>query len=320
MVNEIFDEQQKLINYFFDNLEINQVEKFVDTLLDINQKSGVIYFTGMGKSGIISKNISQLLVSIGIRSMFLSPVDALHGDVGVLRENDLLILFSRSGQTNELINLLPAVRNKNTQTFAVISNINGILAQECDQYIHLPIIKELCPFNMAPTTSSAIQLIFGNTIVAILMNKIGLTKDEYAKNHPAGRIGKRLTVSVSDIMKTRDTLAICYDYDLLIEQIDKMSASKCGCLLIQNHNYQLIGIFTDGDLRRAIGKYGSKGLHLPIKELMTKNPKTTTKDKKAFDVMLEMEKDKSIKEMPVIDDKNHILGLIMLHDLVKFGL
>ena len=125
MVNEIFDEQQKLINYFFDNLEINQVEKFVDTLLDINQKSGVIYFTGMGKSGIISKNISQLLVSIGIRSMFLSPVDALHGDVGVLRENDLLILFSRSGQTNELINLLPAVRNKNTQTFAIdCKNIN----------------------------------------------------------------------------------------------------------------------------------------------------------------------------------------------------
>lgn len=325
-MEDLFKEQQELVNYFFDNLDYQQIEDFADLILRVNQNNGVLYLTGMGKSGIISHNISQMLVSIGIRAMFLSPVDALHGDVGVLMPNDILILFSRSGQTSELVNLLPAARNKGSQLVAVVSNQDGALAKQCDYTIYLPLKKELCPFDLAPTTSSVIQLIFGNTVVATLMRRINLTKEEYAKNHPAGRIGKRLTVKVDDMMKPRSNLAICGPDELLINQIGNMSAKRCGSLLVENENKKLVGIFTDGDLRRAIEEYGSSALQKPIRDLMTEDPFTCMKGQMAFDSMQNMERydekmsKKRVKEMPVVDGNNRIEGLLLLHDLVEFGL
>lgn len=325
-VEDLFREQQGLVNYFFDQVDYSQIRTFCDLILEINRNRGVLYLTGMGKSGIISQNISQMLVSIGIRAMYLSPVNALHGDVGVLTENDLLILFSRSGQTSELIDLLPSARNKRTKLVAVISNQDSLLSKQCDYVIYLPLKKELCPFDLAPTTSSIIQLIFGNTVVTTLMKSIGLTKEEYAKNHPAGRIGKRLTIKVKDVMKSRESLAICHPDSLLINQIENMSSKRCGSLLIEDDQQRLVGIFTDGDLRRAIEEYGSQALHKSLNMLMKKDPWTTTKDQKAFDSMQDMERydermsKKRIKEMPVVDKNHKIEGLLVLHDLVEFGL
>jgi len=323
-LEKIFHEQQVLVNYFFDNLDYQHVDKFVDILLN-RDPNGIIYLTGMGKSGIISNNISKMFVSIGIRSMFLSPVDALHGDVGVLRDQDILILFSRSGQTSELINLLPSARNKGSFLVAIVSNLDSMLAEQCDFTICLPLQKELCPFDLAPTTSSIIQLIFGNTIVAELMKKTGLTQEEYSKNHPAGRIGKRLTLSVKDIMKDINSTPISKPYDILIDQIDKMTSYLCGCLIIVDNQNKLLGIFTDGDLRRAISTYGSLALQKPLLDLMTVDPCSCKKEQMAFNAMKEMEREdsqkkKRIKEMPVVDGNNKVDGLILLHDLVNYGL
>lgn len=322
---ELFAEQQKLINYFFNHLDHDPVQRLTDTILNYSSQ-GIIYLTGMGKSGIISHNISQMLVSIGIRSMFLPPVNALHGDVGVLTSSDLLLLFSRSGQTAELINLIPAVKNKQTHTVAIVSNQESKMAKMCDQTVYLPLEKELCPFDLAPTTSSIIQLILGNTIVASLMCRIGITREQYALNHPAGRIGKRLTVKVKDIMKDLTHLAICSSNQKLIDQISNMSAMKCGCLLISNDQNKLLGIFTDGDLRRTIEKYGPEGLQKTFDELINHQFWSCSEDQMAFDAMQEMERidlvgdKKRIKEMPVLDSDGRIKGLLMLHDLVNYGL
>jgi arabinose-5-phosphate isomerase len=327
-MNDLFVEQQSLINYFFSNLDYSKLNNFVNKLTSVN---GLVLISGVGKSGFVAQNISQMLVSTGIRAMFLDPVNALHGDVGIISQNDLVLFFSRSGQTSELINLLPAIRNKKAYCIAIVSNTESTLAKICDEYIHLPLEKELCPFDLAPTTSSIIQLIFGNTIVAHLMQKNGLTKEQYAANHPAGRIGKRLTVKVEDVMRKHD-LPICHATDKLIDNISLMSSKRCGCLLICDTNdtidnkKKLIGIFTDGDLRRALELNGANALDQPLANLMIPNPNTTQKEIMAFDAMQSMEAindttgKKRVSVLPVINDKGIIEGLISLHDLVAYGL
>ena len=232
-----------------------------------------------------------MFVSVGIRAMYVSPVDALHGDVGVMSGDDLLVLFSKSGQTAELLNLLPAARNKRVYTIAVVSNRDAAMARQCDtrcgaralaarrasrrlatqrarrrrRSIFLPLQKELCPFDLAPTTSSIVQLIFGNTVVAAIMDATQLTREQYALNHPAGRIGKRLTVKVDDVMKPAAECAVCAPGDKLLDVIGVMSAKRCGCLLVvEKPGQTLVGIFTDGDLRRAIEKGGADALQQPM--------------------------------------------------------
>ncbi len=313
-------DQKDLIDYFFDNLDYQQVKQFCDTILNCD---GIIFLTGMGKSGIIAKNIGQMLVSIGVCAMFLDPVNALHGDVGVLNPKDILILFSKSGQTSELLHLVPSARNKDVYLIAIISDITGLLVDQCQSYVKLPLLRELCPFDLAPTTSSIIQLVFGNTAVAYLMEKKGLTKEAYARNHPAGRIGKRLTVKVVDVMRIKDKIAISEPQEKLINQISNMSSKKCGNILIEE-NYKLVGIFTDGDLRRNIEIYGKETIDKTLRELMTLHPNVTTKNTMAYEAMNQMEDEtngkKRVKELPVVDVDGRIEGLVMLHDLVQFGL
>lgn len=319
-LQQLFEEQHSLINQFFKDLDYTDLEKF--SIL-IQNCSGIIYLSGMGKSGIIAQNISQMLVSTGTRAMFLDPVNALHGDVGIVGKNDVVVLFSRSGQTGELLNLIPAIRNKGATLVSVVSNRTGLIAKQADLVVYLPLEKELCPFDMAPTTSAIIQLIFGNTIVAYLMKKTGLTKEAYALNHPAGRIGKRLTMRVEDVMRPLDELPLCDSDDLLLNKIGKMSAKRCGNLIIHSNGI-LLGIFTDGDLRRAIETKGSAALDMTVGELMTKNPATTMRGLMAYQAMQEMEKvsdnKKRVKELPVVDDQGKIEGMLVLHDLVQYGL
>jgi arabinose-5-phosphate isomerase len=340
MPGPLIEEQEQHISYFFKFLNPNHIRDFSQILLRTSQNQGLIFLAGMGKSGIVAQIISQLLVSIGIRAMYLSPTDALHGDLGVLTKRDTLVLLSRSGQTDELLNLVPAAKAKEAKIVSLTSNPASLLAQQADQSFYLPHQGELCPFDLAPTTSSVIQLLFGNITVSYLMRQTNLTREQYALNHPAGRIGKRLTLKVQNIMRALSELPLAYPDQLLIDQIQKMSAKRCGCLLVIPHPSQssnpsprsikspkLIGIFTDGDLRRAIEKHGQEALQLPLQSLMTRDPFHCHPDQLAFECMQEMERDdleqskKRIKEMPVLDPKsNQLVGLLTLHDLVKSGL
>jgi len=324
----LIEEQEEHLKYFFKYLKAYHIEEFAEILLTTSQNQGLSYLTGMGKSGIIAQIISQLLVSIGIRAMYLSPTDALHGDLGVLTRRDSLILLSRSGQTDELLKLVPPAKAKEAKIICITSNGKSLLAEQADQSFYLPLQRELCPFDLAPTTSSVIQLLFGNIAVSYLMRQTNLTREEYALNHPAGRIGKRLTLKVKDVMRGYSELPLAYPDQLLINEIQKMSAKRCGCLLIiSGKNPNLIGIFTDGDLRRAIEKHGSEALHLPLQKLMIPKPFSCKPNQLAFECMELMERNdpeqgkKRIKEMPVIDPKtDELVGLLTLHELVKSGL
>lgn len=190
----LFKSQQNHINFFFNNIDHSQTLAFTRTLLN---SAGTIFFTGVGKSGFVAHKISQTLVSLGIRSAFLSPVDALHGDIGILTQRDVLVLFSKSGTTEELIRLVPCARAKGAYLISVTSVEGNVLAGMCDMNVHLPLERELCPFNLAPVTSTAIQMVFGDTVAIALMEARNFSKEDYASNHPAGKIGKSLIFKVS---------------------------------------------------------------------------------------------------------------------------
>lgn len=192
-LRRLFDAQQAYLNHFFDHLDLPQALSFTRALL---RSAGTIFFSGVGKSGLVARKISQTLVSLGVPSSFLSPLDALHGDIGALSPADVLVLLSKSGNTDELLKLVPSARSKGCFLISVTSVKGNLLEGVCDMNVHLPVERELCPFDLAPVTSTAIQMVFGDTVAIALMQAKGLTKEQYAGNHPAGRIGKCLTFKV----------------------------------------------------------------------------------------------------------------------------
>lgn len=193
----LFKCQQNYLNHFFQNLDLSQTLNFTQTLLNAK---GTIFFSGVGKSGFVAMKISQTLVSLGIKSGFLSPVDALHGDIGILSSKDLLVMFSKSGNSEELLKLVPCAKAKGVYLISVTSVKPNGLMRVADLNVHLPLERELCPFDLAPVTSTAIQMVFGDTVAIALMGARSLSKEDYAANHPAGRIGKSLIFKVTDFL------------------------------------------------------------------------------------------------------------------------
>lgn len=305
-----------LLDYFFAHIEYGTLVEFANSCL---QCSGTIYFTGVGKSGFISKKVSTMLISIGVKSFFLSPTDALHGDIGILSNEDMLVMFSRSGSTEELIQLCPAARKKGCQIIAVSSERDCKLAAHSDKHIWLPLERELCPFDLAPVTSSTVQLLFGDTLVTALMNAKGLSRDDYAKNHPAGRIGKRLTIDVSHVMIPTEKCPIAGEDERLLEVLLKTSAAHCGCVLVCNAEGSLLGVCTDGDIRRALKAFEGEALWKPISELMTLKPRVVPITTSAYHALQAMELTPKVSVLPVVQDEN-LAGLVTLHDLLKLGL
>lgn len=194
ILSDLFHSQQDHINYFFRRLDLSQVLSFTRALLS---SPGTIFFSGVGKSGFVARKISTTLVSLGVPSSFLSPLDALHGDIGALSSRDVLVLLSKSGSSEELLRLAPFARDRGAMLVSVTSSQGSLLDQCCDLSVFLPLKRELCPFNLAPVTSAAIQMVFGDTVAVALMRARNLTKEVYATNHPAGRIGKSLVFKVS---------------------------------------------------------------------------------------------------------------------------
>ncbi|CAN1292199.1 Probable arabinose 5-phosphate isomerase [Linum perenne] len=272
----LFKSQQDHLNYFFRHLDLSQALSFTHILLN---STGTIFFSGIGKSGFVANKISQTLVSLGIRASFLNPVDALHGDIGALSSLDVLVLFSKSGNTEELLRLVPCARAK------------------------------------------AIQMVFGDTVAIALMGARNLTKEQYATNHPAGRIGKSLIFKVKDVMKKQNELPICKEGDLIMDQLVELTSKGCGCLLVIDPDYQLIGTFTDGDLRRTLKASGEGIFKLTVGEMCNRKPRTVGPDSMAVEAMKKMESPPSpVQFLPVVNDENVLIGIITLHGLVSAGL
>ncbi|XP_047956141.1 probable arabinose 5-phosphate isomerase [Salvia hispanica] len=314
----LFKCQQNYLNHFFHNLDISQTLAFTEALL---KAQGTIFFSGVGKSGFVAQKISQTLVSLGIKSGFLSPVDALHGDIGILSAEDLLVLFSKSGNSEELLKLAPCARAKGVYLVSVTSVAPNGLTRMCDLNVHLPLERELCPFDLAPVTSTAIQMVFGDTVAIALMGARNLSKEEYASNHPAGRIGKCLIFKVKDVMKKKDELPVCREQDLIMDLLVELTSKGCGCLLVINDDYHLLGTFTDGDLRRTLKASGEGIFKLTVGEMCNRNPRTIGPEAMAVEAMQKMESPPSpVQFLPVINDENVVIGIVTLHGLVSAGL
>ncbi|KAK7336876.1 hypothetical protein VNO77_17427 [Canavalia gladiata] len=315
---DLFKSQRSHLNFFFDHIDHSQTLAFTRALL---HATGTVFFTGVGKSGFVANKISQTLVSLGVRSAFLSPVDALHGDIGILSDRDVLVLLSKSGTTDELLRLVPCAKAKGAQLIALTSVEGNALSAMCDMTVHLPLQRELCPFNLAPVTSTAIQMVFGDTVAIALMEARNLTKEEYAANHPAGKIGKSLIFKVKDLMKNQDEVPICRESDLIMDQLVELTSKGCGCLLVIDESYHLIGTFTDGDLRRTLRASGEAIFKLTVGEMCNRNPRIIGPEAKAVEAMKKMEAPPSpVQFLPVINDHNVLIGIVTLHDLVSAGL
>lgn len=319
MLKELFDKEKENLNYFLDRFDQSQMEKI---LLAIRACEGIVFFTGVGKSGLIAKKIAQTMTSTGTRSLYISPTDALHGDIGIVTEKDLFVMLSKSGESDELLNLLPILKSKHVQTIAVASNTNSRLSRGCALSIHLPVNQELCPYDMAPTISTTTQMIFGDVLAIALMRIRKFSQDQFAQNHPAGRLGKRITMRVEDLMIKGGALPICKPENTLVEILVELSNKRCGCILVADEKDHLQGIFTDGDLRRSLQTHGEVVLKKTMKDLMVSGVKWTIPSQLAWEAMREMEgvPEKEISVLPVLEDGKKVVGLIKLHDIIQSGI
>lgn len=315
MLKTLFEDQRKYLNHFFDAIDVVQAEKVLERLLACK---GVIIFTGVGKSGHIAEKIATTFSSTGTRSFFLDPVDALHGDIGFVSSQDVLIALSKSGGSQELINLLPHVQKRGSTIIAVSSTPHSKLAKMSDLSIVLPVQREICPYDLAPTTSAAAQLIFGDCLAVALMQAKKFSLNDFAANHPGGLLGRKITFKVADLMLKGDELPLCSPDDSLIDVLHELSMKRCGCLLIVDEKKMLQGIFTDGDLRRAIEMKGAEALRMKLANLMIRSPKSITTDQLAACAVKKMEEDPSrlITVLPVLEE-GKVVGLIRMHDILQ---
>ena len=315
MLQDLFEEQRGYINAFFQQIDMHRAQEVLDACLACE---GKIIFSGIGKSGIVAEKLATTLTSTGTHALSLPPTNALHGDIGIINPADLLIMLSKSGESDELLSLVPIAKQRQVKTVAWVSNPNSRLAKLCDLSMHLPLEKELCPFDLAPMTSSALQLIFGDILSAALMKSKSFSLDEYAQNHPAGAIGKKATLKVRDLMLTGDLLPICLPEISLQEALIELSRKRCGCILIAK-NERLLGIFTDGDLRRALQQNPDSVLRSNIERFMHSDPACIHPDRLAIDALRQMEDKKRVMMLPVVEDDT-LIGLIHLHDILQNGL
>ena len=318
MLAEILQEQRRYIEYYFDHVDLKAADRVVEACL---QTEGLIVFTGVGKSGIIAEKIAMTLVSTGTKALYLPPSNFLHGDIGILSEKDLFVLISRSGETEELLSLIPFAKRRETRTLAIVSNAESRLAKMGDLFIELPFERELCPFDLAPTTSTAVQLLFGDLLAVVLMRKKNFNLSAYALNHPSGAIGRKMTISVEDLMHKGESIPRAAPTDRLVDAITELSNKKLGALLITDEQENFLGIFTDGDLRRALQTQGSSVLEKPLKDLMTVSALFIESQMLAWEALKIMQKDpkKFVMVLPVLEGKK-VVGVLRMHDIVQSGI
>jgi arabinose-5-phosphate isomerase len=284
--------------------------------------SGKVILVGLGKSGLIARKIAATLTSTGTAAVYLHPSDALHGDLGIVTSDDVAIFMSNSGETGELLEIAPYLKQRQVPIIAIVGNLNSTLARNADVVLDATVDKEACPLNLAPTTSTTVALVIGDAIAMTLMEAKGLTPEDFALNHPAGRLGKRLTLKVSDIMHSGTENPTISPMATWLEVITAISQGGLGAVNVVDNSGYLLGIITDGDLRRTFQKIDLTKLEsIGSDKIMTKNPITIDPDCLAYDALQMMEKRPSqISVMPVVNEQGVCLGLIRLHDIIRSGL
>jgi len=300
-------------------LDAAQVERVVDLLAACK---GKVVILGVGKSGIIAQKIAATMTSAGTAALYLHPSDALHGGLGIVQQDDVVIMLSNSGETDEMIAMLPYLKNRNVAIVAIVGSLNSTLARRADAVLDATVDKEACPLNLAPTTSTTVALAIGDALAMTVMKVKGLTSDDFAVNHPAGRLGKRLTLRVGDLMHRDGENPTIATGSSWVEVVRAISKGGLGAVCVVDGSGQLAGIITDGDLRRAIEQTSHESLaKLTCDEFMTRRPTVATPELLAFDALQLMEdRPSQISVLPVVDQDGICVGLIRVHDIVRSGL
>ena len=290
-------------------------EKACDLLMKCR---GRVVLTGMGKPGFIAQKISATLSSTGTPSLFLHPAEAWHGDLGRVMRDDVVVVCSNSGHTEEIVKLLPLVKKIGARLIAFTGNPRSPLARHSDVVLDVSVKKEACPLNLAPTASTTVMLALGDALALALFDKKGFKAEDFAFYHPGGNLGRQLLLKVSDIMRTGKGHPVVKENMRIREVLYRITKASAGSATVVNGSGRLTGIFTDGDLRRHL-KAGERLLDCRVGEVMTRNPIAITENRLAAEA-LEILRSKKIDDMPVVDSRRRPIGLLDVQDLLKAGI
>lgn len=317
----IREEVKKVINTEIDALKdlASRAGKEFETAVNLLKKCrGKLVVIGLGKSGLIGQKISATLSSTGTPAVYLHPVEAAHGDIGIIMKNDVVILISQSGETEEVTDILPALSRLRVPLIAITGKKNSTLARKSAVVLDSSVPREACPMGLAPTASTTVQLAIGDALAVAVLKMKGFKKEDFARLHPGGTLGKKLALKVKDVMHADAEVPVTGENVKLRDGLLEMTRKRFGCTAIVNNKGIMTGIFTDGDLRRLLEKsvnpYGEK-----MKDVMNRNPKTISADELAVNA-LELMEEKKITVLIVPGKNGKPRGVVHLHDIIKLGI
>jgi arabinose-5-phosphate isomerase len=287
----------------------------VETILECK---GRVVLTGMGKSGLIARKIVATLNSTGTAAIYLHPTDALHGDLGMVRKEDVVILISKSGNTDEISNLIPMLKRMKVKLIAMCGDRNSWLSKSCDIFLSIDVKEEACPYDLAPTSSTTATLVLGDALSVVLLQLRGFTAEDFAYLHPGGSLGKRLSLEIKEIMITGEKIPIVKENSFIKDVIFEISSKRLGTTCVVDSDGKLKGIITDGDLRRLLEKTLDIQ-NIIASDLMSTNPKVMKPSILASFALQQMENFK-ITSIVITDDENRPIGIVHLHDLINLGI
>lgn len=281
---------------------------------------GRTVITGMGKSGIIGRKMAATLASTGTPSFYLHPAEGIHGDLGMVTEGDVVIALSNSGETGEVLHILPSLRRIGAKLIAMVGNPNSTLAKNSDIVLNVGVTREACPLGLAPTSSTTAALAYGDALALALLSKRKFTASQFAVFHPGGSLGRKLLLTVEDIMHSGTENPLVKADISVQDALFVITDKGLGAVSVVDDDTKMLGVLTDGDIRRGLSK-GVDFLKRPVTELMTASPKTITKEKLAAQALhiMESNRPKPITVLPVVDAENHVIGLLHMTDLVRQG-
>lgn len=322
-MNEMETDAQKVLQMEAEAILdlIPRVDTHFDAAVDmILACQGRVVMTGMGKSGIIAHKISATLASTGTPSFYLHPAEGFHGDLGMVTADDVVIAMSNSGETGEVLNILPSLRRIGAKLIAMVGYPESTLAKNADVVLNVGVKKEACPLGLAPTSSTTAALAFGDALAMALMGKHHFTSKQFAVFHPGGSLGRKLLLTVEDIMHGGSENPVVHGSATVTEALFIITDKGLGAVSVVDENDIMIGLLTDGDIRRGLSQ-GVGFLQRPVTELMTKEPKFISREKLAAQALhiMENHKPKPITVLPVVDEEKHVIGLLHMTDLVRQG-
>jgi arabinose-5-phosphate isomerase len=308
-----------------EGLTVDRLRKSVgcgykEAVLLIFKSPGKVVITGIGKSGLIAQKIASTMVSTGTPAIFLHPAEGMHGDIGIVHKDDIVIAISKSGESDELIALLPSIRKIGAKLIAITAKQGSMLAKNAEIVLVTPIEEEACPLNMAPTCSTTAALVVGDALAITLMKLRNFQPEDFALYHPGGQLGKRLLLNVKDVMRAGDANPVIESTVSIKEMLFEITNKRAGAVSVVDGNGRLLGLVTDYDIRRTLEQRGDV-FALKVTDLMNKTPTFVYEDEKAMRALEIMEnRDKPFLVLPVLNRQEEVIGMIHLHDLVAKGL